>query len=406
MWIVRAHAIFPTENLSPLFPLFPLFLFPLPALSPLSSPLRYTSVRMAKKSTLRAGVIGAGAIAQNGHIPGFKNAGAEVIAICDTNLARAKEVAEKHGIPHVFSDYNELIALTDVDMVSIGLPNTLHAPVSIAALKAGKHVLCEKPMTVSVADAKKMIAAAEAAGRVLSVNQHMRFDTTAQAMRAIVKSKALGDVYLAETKWVRQQGIPGYGGWFTNKDLAGAGALMDIGVHMLDMLLYLLDFPDVVRVKGMLSGELGKQAIGLGGWGADIKSKGRFDVDDTAFAVLTLASGAQLRLLVTWAAMGPAEDRVTLYGKKGGLDRSDHYGSNPALKQYSFDKTAGKIVESTPDLEKFKFEGTAWMKAIGNFVDVVRGKGKLVVQPEQSLKVIKILEAIAKSAASGQEVKL
>ena len=361
---------------------------------------------MAKNSPLRAGVIGAGAIAQNGHVPGFKNAGAEVIAICDTNLARAKEVAEKHGIPHVFADYKELIALPDVDMVSVGLPNALHAPVSIAALKAGKHVLCEKPMTISVADAKKMIAAADAAGRVLSVNQHMRFDTTAQAMRAIVKSKALGDVYLAETKWVRQQGIPGYGGWFTNKDLAGAGALMDIGVHMLDLLLYLLDFPDVVRVKGMLSGELGKQAIGLGGWGADIKSKGRFDVDDTAFAVLTLASGAQLRLLVTWAAMGPAEDRVTLFGKKGGLDRSDHYGPNPTLRQYAFDKTAGKIVESAPDLEKFKFDGTAWMQAIANFVDVARGKGKLIVQPEQSLQVIKILEAIAKSAASGQEVKL
>jgi predicted dehydrogenase len=361
---------------------------------------------MAKNTTLRAGVIGAGAIAQNGHIPGFKNAGAEVIAICDTNLARAKEVAEKHGIPHVFADYKELIALPDVDMVSVGLPNTLHAPVSIAAMKAGKHVLCEKPMTISVADAKKMIATSEATKRVLTVNQHMRFDTTAAAMRDIVKSKALGEVYLAETKWVRQQGIPGYGGWFTNKDLAGAGALMDIGVHMLDMLMYLLDFPEVVRVKGLLRGELGQQAIGLGGWGADIKSKGRFDVDDTAFAVLTLANGAQLRLLVTWAAMGPAEDRVTLYGKKGGLDRSGHYGPTPTLRQYSFDKAAGKIVESTPDLEKYKFEGTAWMKAIGNFVDVVRGKAKLVVKPEQSLQVIRVLEAIAKSAASGQEVKL
>jgi predicted dehydrogenase len=368
--------------------------------------LRCENIIMAKPKQLRAGVIGAGAIAQNGHIPGLQKAGVEVAAIVDTNLQRAQDVAAKHNIPHAFADYRELLGLKEIDLVTVGLPNALHAPVSIAAMKAGKHVLCEKPMTISVADAKKMIAASKRYGKLLSINQHMRFDATAQAMRDIMNSGALGKVYLAETKWIRQQGIPGYGGWFTNKDLAGAGALMDIGVHMLDLLMYLLDFPKVAAVKGLLRGELGKQAIGLGGWGADRATEGRFDVDDTAFAVITLKDGTQLRLLVTWAAMGPAEDRITLYGTRGGLDRAGHFSDTPSIKQYSFDEAAGKIAESTPDIAPYQFEGGAWIKAIGSFVDAVRGKAKLVVLPEQALHVIKILDAIAESSRTGREVAL
>jgi predicted dehydrogenase len=359
---------------------------------------------MAKQKTLRAGVIGAGEIGQKGHIPGFQNAGVEVVAICDANKQRAEEVAGRLNIPRAFSDYNALLKEKDIDIVSVGLPNVLHAPVSIAALKAGKHVLCEKPMTISVAYAKKMIAASKRAGRLLSINQHMRFDATAQAMRAIAQTGALGNVYFAESKWIRQQGIPGYGGWFTNKDMAGAGALMDIGVHLLDLILFVLDFPKIVAVKGQLTGHLGKQAIGLGGWGIDRKAEGRFDVDDTAIATLTLKGGAQVQLRVTWAAMGPAEDRVTIYGSNGGLDRVNHYSPTPTLRQYQ--SVNGQIVESTPDISKYQPDAAAWIKAIGAFCDAVRGKAPLLVLPEQSLQVIKVLEAINTSSETGREVAL
>jgi predicted dehydrogenase len=232
----------------------------------------------------------------------------------------------------------------------------------------------------------------------------MRFDRTAQAMKDIVSAGKLGRVYLAETKWIRQQGIPGYGSWFTNKDLAGAGALYDIGVHMLDLLLYVLGFPEVAAVKGYLGGELGKQKIGLGGWGVDRGTEGRFDVDDTAFAVLTLADGSILRLLVTWAAFGPPEDRVTLYGTRGGLDRSGHFSPTPSLKVYTADDE-GKIVESTPDLSAYVDE-KAWIKAIGSFVGAIRGENPLIVLPEQALMTTRILEKIGESAACGQEVRM
>jgi predicted dehydrogenase len=359
---------------------------------------------MTKSKMLRAGVIGAGEIGTKGHVPGFRAAGVEVVAICDSNEARAKDAAEKNGIPHAFSDYRELLKRGDIDVVSVGLPNALHAPVSLAALKAGKHVLCEKPMTLTPALARKMIATAKASRKVLSVNQHMRFDATAQAMRDIVKSGALGKVYFAESKWIRQQGIPGYGGWFTNKDMAGAGALMDIGVHLLDLILYTLDFPKVTRVKGFLNSALGRQAIGLGNWGVDRKATGRFDVDDTAMATLSLANGGQIHLRVTWAAMGPAEDRVTLYGERGGIDRTNHYSPTPMLKTYSAD-AAGKIVETLPDMSAYSTEG-AWIKAIGNFAGAIRKETPLIVKPEQALFVIEVLSAIQKSAVTGKEVAL
>ena len=183
---------------------------------------------------------------------------------------------------------------------------------AVAALEAGKHVLREKPMSVDIAGAEAMVAAARASGRLLSVNQHMRFDRTTLALRDAVASGALGDVYLADVRMTRQNGIPGYGSWFTNRDLAGHGALFDIGVHMLDLALFVLGFPEVVAVKGYLGARLGESGVGLGTWGIDRGRAGRFDVDDTATATLTLAGGGQIRLHVAWAAFAPAEQRITL----------------------------------------------------------------------------------------------
>jgi predicted dehydrogenase len=184
---------------------------------------------------LRAGIIGCGFIAQKGHIPGLLAAGVEIGAVCDANDVRAREVAKRFDVTAVDNDAEQLLARPDLDLVTIGLPNVLHSSVAIAALAAGKHVLCEKPMSVRSADAEAMVAAARASGKLLSVNHHMRFDRTALAMRDAVARGALGDVYLADVRLTRQNGIPGYGSWFTNRDLAGQGALFDIGVHMLDL---------------------------------------------------------------------------------------------------------------------------------------------------------------------------
>jgi predicted dehydrogenase len=357
---------------------------------------------MTTTQKLRAGVIGCGEIGQRGHIPGFKEAGVDVVAVCDTNLQRARETAEKNNIPNAYSHYNELLANADIDLVSIGLPNALHAPVTIAALQAGKHVLCEKPMSITSTDASAMIDASKRTGKLLSINQHMRFDGTSMAMRDAAASGSFGKVYLTDVRMIRQNNIPGFGSWFTNNDLAGAGALFDIGVHMLDLAMFIAGFPEVKAVKGFLSSALGDQKIGLGTWGIDRGTQGRFDVDDTAMALLTLADGSLIRLIVTWAAMGLPEERVIVYGTQGGADRSPLiYGKDTPLKFYRANDD-GKIDGYDPDMSNY--QGGGWIKAIASFVDAVRGASPLLVLPEQALLTTRILEKIRESAASGVEV--
>lgn len=350
---------------------------------------------------LRAGILGCGDIARRGHIPGYQAAGVEVAAVCDTNLERARSVAGEFNVPHIYADYHELIARPDIDIISVCLPNAFHAPAAIAALEAGKHTLCEKPIATRVADAEAMIAAARRSGRLLSVNQHMRFDPAAQAMRRAVSNGELGHVYLTDARMVRAQGIPGFGSWFTRKDLAGAGALFDIGVHMLDLALYITGFPQVAAVRGFTSMALGAQKIGLGGWGADRGTEGRYDVEDTALAHITLAGGGVIRLIVTWAAFGLSEERITLFGDKGGADRSaDRYGRDTPLRFYT--SVEGRVEPITPDLSGYPPGGTG--RSIAAFVGAIRGENALAVQPEQALSVLKILEMIQQSAASGKEV--
>ncbi len=356
---------------------------------------------MSNSKTLRAGVLGCGEIGRRGHIPGFQAAGIEVVAVCDTNLSRAQSVAREMRVARAYGDYRELLADPDIDVVSVGLPNYLHAPVSIAALEAGKHVLCEKPFATSTALAEQMIAASKRAGKLLSINQHMRFEGSSRAMREAVSDGRLGRVYLADVRMIRSSGIPGYGSWFTNRDMAGAGALYDIGVHMLDLVLFLLGFPQVAAVRGTLSSALGEQKIGLGGWGIDRGTSGRFDVDDTAIANIALADGGLIRLMVTWAAFGASEERVTLYGTQGGADRSaDRHGRETPLRFYQPGKAGIDTV--IPDLSRYPAGGTS--ASIAAFIAAIRGDGPLMVKPEEALQTTRILELIQRSAASGHEL--
>lgn len=353
---------------------------------------------------LRAGIIGCGSIARLGHVPSLREAGVEVVAVCDTNLARARAFASEFGIPDAYADHDRLLSRGDVDLVTVGIPNALHADVTIAALERGVHVLCEKPISTSVAEAERMIAAANAGTALLSVNQHMRFDPSALAMREAVTDGRLGAVYLTEARMIRQSGIPGYGSWFTNSALAGHGALFDIGVHMLDLALFLLGFPEVVAVRGQLGADLGTRGIGLGDWGVDHVPGGGFDVDDFAAANLTLADGSQVRVTVSWAVFGAPEERVTLFGTEGGADRSaELYGPAAPLRLFGLNDH-GRIDEVVPDLRGYGTGG--WPAAAASFVRAVRGEAPLLVLPEEALATMRILERIAESARVGRELTL
>jgi predicted dehydrogenase len=356
---------------------------------------------MTVKKTLHAGVIGCGFIAQRGHIPGYQASGIDVVAVCDIKPDRAQSVATEFHVPRAYSNFKDLLSDSEVDVVSVALPNVLHAPVTIAALEAGKHVLCEKPFATSTMLAEQMVAAAKRTGKMLSINQTLRFDVTARAMRDAVLEGRFGRVYMADVRMIRSSSIPGFGSWFTNKDQAGAGALYDIGVHMLDLALFLTGFPKVAAVRGMLSSALGEQKIGLGTWGIDRGTEGRYDVDDTAIANISLVDGGLIRLIVTWAAFGQSEERVTLFGTKGGADRyPDHYGRETPLRFYQAHN--GVIETVTPDLSRYPAAGTT--ASIASFMSAIRDESPLVVKPEEALQTTRILELIQQSAVAGHEV--
>jgi predicted dehydrogenase len=354
---------------------------------------------------LRFGVVGAGAITTLGHIPSLQSLpGVEIVAVCDTNLERARQAAAKFNIPNAYADFQEVARHPDVDAVTIGVPNAFHAPAALAALDNGKHVLCEKPLATSVADGEAMVAAARRSGKVLAVNMSNRPRPEFLALHAAVQSGKLGTVTYALGRMIRQNGIPGFGSWFTRKELAGGGATMDIGVHMLDAVMWILGFPAVSAVRGEIQAVHGPHERGLGNWGADRVQGGTFDVDDLAALHLRLADGGLVTVEVTWAFHGRNEMRLQLAGDQGGADFfPDLYGEKTPLR---FFRTEDEVpVEITPALPDVDW-GAAWVQGYTRFVEAVRGNGQPVATGDEGLIVLKLLDAAYRSAAEKREVAL
>ncbi len=243
---------------------------------------------MSTSQEYRVAVIGAGSIAKYSHVPGFQRLDdCEVVAICDTFESRARQLADELGVAQTFGNYETMLAEVKPDIVVVATPNVFHTPMSIAALEAGAHVLCEKPVALTYADAAEMFATAAARKLVLTVGTHFRFTGAMQAAKAHVNGGFFGKIYAARTVWNRRNGIPGYGSWFTNRDLAGGGSLLDLGVHTLDRALYLMGYPKPVTASGVTFAEFGPRGMGIGGWGSDIakpSASTRYDVDDLAWA--------------------------------------------------------------------------------------------------------------------------
>jgi len=196
---------------------------------------------------LRAGVIGLGA--GQAHMTGYTRAdGVDLVAIAGKEKERLTDAADRFHVPHTFEDWEDLVAREDIDLVSVATPNALHAPIAIAALRAGKHVLCEKPLSIHADSAQQMVDAAVESGRVLQTAFNFRRRGDVRTLRQHLDTGALGRVYHTKSTWLRRSGIPGLGSWFTSKDLAGGGPLIDLGVHVLDLALFLLDEPRVVSV--------------------------------------------------------------------------------------------------------------------------------------------------------------
>ncbi|MBV7334197.1 Gfo/Idh/MocA family oxidoreductase [Chloroflexi bacterium TSY] len=351
----------------------------------------------------RVAIIGAGTIVQWGHIPNFQAIpNVSVEAVCDVNEERAKTVAQEKDVPHTFTDYEVMLDEIKPDITVIATPNVFHHPMTMAALNAGSHVLCEKPLALTYAHAKEMMDRAASKGLTVNVGSHYRWSDAIRAAKAQADAGFYGEIYAARTVWHRRSGIPGFGSWFTRKELAGGGCLLDIGIHALDRALFIMDYPNPVTVSGVTFSKMGTQGIGLGGWGSDISapdSGAIFDVDDLSWALVRFENGAALQLQVSWAVNHEQEFVTEIYGTEGGAA----VGDQDQVTLY----TILNSQQSDIEVQVPRSGADSYQHLVRNFIRHLDGdRTAEVITPEQSLTSVRIIEGILRSATEGREVRM
>jgi len=356
---------------------------------------------------MKAGIIGAGGIADY-HIRGYLAAGASVEAIADMDTVRAREKAGKYGIGETYSGYTEMLDKSDVDLVSVCLPNKLHCDVVIEALKAGRNVFCEKPPALNATETVRMAEAAGKAGKTLMFDFNNRARPEAQALMQYIRKGDIGRINSAQALWIRRCGIPGFGGWFTQKALSGGGPVIDL-LHMIDLALYFMEFPKPEWVLAGTFSDFSGNADFKGPWGIPDVKGGIMDVETASHAFIKFKTGQILFARNSWAEMnGREEVSVTFQGKKaGGMIRrlfgrdgmDDTAIDDCEIYTTEYGKSVNRRIITEPD-EKMGRE-----RAVINFVNTVTGKEKPYSNPEEAVILMSIIDAIYKSALTGNPVK-
>ena len=342
---------------------------------------------------LRVGVIGLGM--GRAHIDGWRqHPQVDVVAIADTDPQRLAQVGDSHAIAARHSDALALLATEALDVVSICVPNKFHLPLTLAAIDAGCHVLCEKPMALSAAEGRQMLDAAQAAGKRLMINFSYRFSAQSRALKAQVDAGFFGDFYFGRSVWHRRRGMPGFGGWFGQKALAGGGPLIDLGVHRLDLALWLMGYPQPTWVMGSTYDPIARAAAA--------RSGKAFDVEDLAAAFIRFDNGASLVLEASWAAhIREAELMETrLLGTRAGL-LQHNLGEGYDFDAHLFYEQDG----AQYDL-RLHPTGAVGLSAMHDYAQAILTDQPHPAPGEQGLVVMQILDAIYDSARRGEPVKL
>ena len=357
---------------------------------------------------LRVGICGSGITKV--HIEGYqKLAGVEVVAIAGPDVDRCQAVADQYGFPRVFADYRAMLDL-GLDAVSIGVPNKYHAPIAVDALAAGCHVLLEKPLAIDVADGERIVAAARESDRVVMLAFNRRYLANAVTLKGFIDAGTLGDIYYARAGWTRRAGIPGFGGWFTTKKLSGGGPLIDLGVHMLDLALYMMGYPRPVAVSGATYAVLGPRGKGHSDYADYVRFPGDatevvYDVEDLATGFVRFANGATLTVEASWAGYQPLRDDIylQLYGREGGARIAmPDYREADSLRLVT--EQAGTLVELAPVLPKVGRGG--YDHEVALFVDSIRTGAPPPATAAQGLTVLRIIDALYRSAGAGREITI
>jgi len=371
---------------------------------------------------IRIGIVGCGFIANGKHLPSMARfADVEVVAFCDLIIEKAQASAQRFGAPDalVCTDYRDLLKRDDIDAIHVCTPNSSHAEITVAALKAGKHVMCEKPMAKTAAQAKEMLDAYKSTGKLLTIGYQNRFRDDSQLIKRLCDNGDLGDIYLGKAFATRRRGVPTWG-VFMDKEKQGGGPLIDLGTHALDLTLWMMQNYEPETVLGSTFNKIGKMgspANSMGPW-----DPAKYEVEDSAFGLVRMKNGATIFLEASWAInMVVSNEAMTmLCGTKGGADmfpptgpivRTAEFQSAPSYHVRINGENSGKLfIQNYAMGAAFLGDGGAEQFAGGTlemdtWLKAIKGEGELVVKPEQAYTVTCILEAIYNSANSGDVFK-
>lgn len=349
---------------------------------------------------LKVGVIGVGSISEMHITPYLKSKDVELVALCDIHEERLVEKGQLYGVSQLYTNYQELLNNPDIDAVSICTWNNTHSEIAVAALEAGKHVLVEKPLSMTVKEALAVEAAAEKSGKVAQVGFVRRHADNANIIKEFIDNGELGEIYYAKASYLRRLGNPG--GWFSDQTKSGGGPLIDLGVHVIDIMWYLMGKPRPVSASGNTYHKLGNRSNvkHLSAYQAADYDPTLNDVEDLTNALIRFENGASLYVDVSFTLHAQGDETtVKLYGDKGGAELE------PALALIL--EKNNTILNVTPQVDNSGFEfGKTFENEINHFVECCQTGSKTIAPIADGVEVMKMLNAIYESAKIGKEVYL
>ena len=351
--------------------------------------------------SLKVGLIGCGCIG-NFHASQYRDIGkdrVEMVACCDIDAEKAERFAKDYNIPNWYASKEEMLAAHKFDGISVGTWNSAHKECTIAALEAGAHVICEKPMAMNTAEALEMKAAAEKAGKLLMIGFVRRHGNDAATALDFINKGYLGDIYYAKASYIRRQGFPG--GWFGDKRYSGGGPLIDLGVHVIDLTRYLIGNPRPKTVFGVTSDKLKDRKVksAILPWESSTSAKKNefeYTVEDFVSAMITFENGTTLQVEASFSLnCGNEQGGIRLYGDKAGLTLSPftlHGVCNDMLADIAIQGNTG--------------EGPMFRNEIENFLNAIEGIAPCKAPADDGVELMRILDAIYESAATGKSVDI
>ncbi|RYG87068.1 Gfo/Idh/MocA family oxidoreductase [bacterium] len=343
------------------------------------------------------GIIGSGGIAKGAHMKGYAAIPeqCEIVAVCDVNEEAAKAAAELFGVETTYTDYHDLIKDERVHGVSVTTPNKFHKDPTIAALRAGKNVLCEKPLSMDAAESREMCDVARETGKILQVALQSRFTGVGRFLKQYIDAGHMGDVYFARAQALRRRGVPGWG-VFIDKEKQGGGPLIDIGVHILDFTLFLMGYPKPVSASGKTWDMMGKNPELYNSWGDYDRDK--FTVEDFAVGMIKFDNGAVISLESSFMAnLHEDAHHTQIFGTKAGAKVNIHDPKSIEIYTEQDRQLFTMKPANVPNVEN------PYFAEVAAFVDAIANDKPSPVPGENGLILNAIFDALYKSSDSGKE---